>query len=440
MQPENPEQTPAPRGLQGLIAGWLRGSVVRDFLRVMFGHFAGRAGLALSMILIARWLPEAEYGKFIIGYGFMMFFANVWSGFYQGLIRQLSELTGAGEQGRAEGLFWAAFRFQTLVLTALLVGVLVFAQYVALGLYGNPELATAVRFGALAGFLAAWTQLFAIHYQTSLRFNRYALILNLRYAVITVGVVAAGVSPWFNLYVALGLIVVAGLAPAAIAMFDVRRLGRGIERVGLGGRITQIVTEQVLVIIYFLLIWLGLEIPMMLVSHIEGDLETVGTFGIAWRIFQISFMVLSAVYHVLIPRLSRDREFAYQRHVFKRWLTWTPVPAALFALVFWVTMPLVIPWLFAGKYDAAIPLVQIFGVLIGYNFVLNPLFMLLAQKDFGWLVGCGVWFFLANAVGGYFLISAFGFIGAGFSVAIAYQSNLIGVVRSWRNIQRRTAA
>jgi O-antigen/teichoic acid export membrane protein len=422
--------------LTRLTAKFRREGVARDFARVLTLNVAGRAGLGVAMLLVVKWLTKAQWAEFAVAYGFMMLFNNLWAGFYSGITRRLSELLGQGREGQVEGLFWKAFRIQAYALGVLTAAVLFGAESVAELLYGHAEFAEGLRFGALAGLAAALTRALTVYYQVRLRFGRYAVALNLRYVVLVVGVLVLGAGGWFELKTALGLLVLAGAVSTAWALADVRRLGEGRPREAVDTGALRIVVDEAPVIAYYLMMWAAFEIPMMLAGHVIGDVEAIGSFALAWRIFHISFMVLTAIHHVLLPRLARGDMPGYQGRVFGQWLRWMTGPAVAIGAVAWWLTPVAIPWLVGARYADAVVPIQLFGVLVAYNFIAYPLFMLLPQKDYRWLVGCGAFHVVAMLGAGWLGATHWGAVGLVGAVMLAYASYAIGMGRSYWNIRR----
>jgi O-antigen/teichoic acid export membrane protein len=413
-----------------------RSRIINDIARVFGLQAAGRGFLAVSMVMTVRWLPKEDFGVYAVAYAFMILSSNLWSGYYDGTTREMSELIGLGRKSEVDGVYWHSFRFQAAVLLALTVVLIAFATPIARIFYASENLNIAVIYGAAAGAMTSWTQSLAIYYQTHLQFHRFAILTNLRHAITTLGLVVFKTAGCCTLQTVLILLVISGAVPFFIGLYGVRRISKPEENAPAKNSPLSILKSRGPVILYFWFIWAGFQAPMMILSHLLKDLKALASFGLIWRIFNFSMLALATAYQVLLPRLSRDNLSVFQKRIFLLWLRWGLIPSALMIPVIWVLSPIFFPLVFGTNYNEAILPFQIMGIAIAINFAGSPLHMLIPQKDYSTLLCLGAFFFSAVVLFCYLLIPKYGVAGAVAALDIAFLSNVAAAVKSWINIKK----
>lgn len=382
-----------PRIFEGLRAYlFVSRAAIRDVAITLVPQVMTALSAFVTAILIARGLGPEGMGKYALIISFSTVVTGVADlGIGQTAIRFASRAAAAGDKERQLTVLRWAFRFRLFMVSIIALAAFLLAPVVASRVWHSPGLAPLVRLSLLMVLCSVVASVPLVYFQSEKRFavNAGVSVSQTLLALAGMAVVACGA--WWRLDIiimvnigaaAIGAVAFSLLVPRG-TFFD------GAETMGVlrggwrrfwsvprssapkGEPVEEVGGFACAMVLSSLLVMISMQADVWLMGYFL-DKEQVGVYNVATRFTQPLAMVLGAINTALWPRAAaattNDAVVAMMRTTFRLGFV-----AALFAAWYALCVPLVIPWLFGGRYEHSVLLGHLLCLRYSISFLICPL-------------------------------------------------------------------
>jgi O-antigen/teichoic acid export membrane protein len=392
-------------------------------------------GMATALFVI-RGLPINDYAAYTAFYSMLTLVPwLVGSGINMALVRFSAEQISRSNEKPIE-LYVISFIFQLILYLMLGMIMLLLSNKVSNILFGQKAFDSSLHYGLIAGVGYLISQAGRGVYNAEEKFGSYIKALWLRQSLVFLIIALLFLLKRLNFQHAAQVVSFVELAVAGIITFHIFQ-GVNITKIIKGFRkqssiIKEFISSTKWLIAYFFILTTFQRLDIFMLSHFSSEKE-LANYGVAFRYYSIALLALSSIHAVLLPRFSKldMQDLDKQRQFSYKWLkttVWLIVPIAV-ADIFGKSLFVLVNGM---QYEKAFHIFTVLSVGILISLMFSPLVnILLARKAFKFLFMVGSSAFFLNFAGNYFLIPAWGGLGA--ALVVIFTGSLINIA-SWIRI------
>ena len=373
--------------------------------KVFSADFANKVMTGLLGLVLIRYLQPAEFAYFALGLS-AAYLSNqiIGGGFNRIYILVIYELNVKSNR--------TAFLILQ-ILVALTINLLFLPMF---GL--PPKVILAALFLSL---VLCGVEFIKTIYQSELQFSKFSLVEFTRtflFASVTLALILTLSTP-VEAWMVLGAQAVTAAGVSVWPLLSlISRPGTKDWRHAIQLARSILAGRYILLFIYFCLIGLHSQTELVMLRYI-GGVETVASFGAAFRYYAILAVALNSLHTVLAPLIQEVKSQDEYSRLIREYRKWALMPIAV-VVVAMVAATWIIPLIDNGKYPASIAVFRVLACAAVISLLFSPfVHVLIRLERFGFLVKLvGVaWAFGIglNAV----LIPLYGPLGAAMSLFVS---------------------
>ena len=338
-------------------------------------------------------------------------------------------------------IYFASLIFQMILYVTVCIILFLFADMATSLLFGQKVFDSALRFGLIAGIGVLITNSGRGIFQAEEKFTHYIRTIWLRQILLFVIIFMLFLLKRLSYVNSVYAIIVVELLVAGIITFHIFRdininnVFKSLKEQS--GVVKEFIISTRWLIGYFFISSSFQKIDIFMISHFTSQ-EELANYGVAFRYYTLSLMVLNSIHAVLLPRFSKVdmRDLDKQRQFVTKWLKmtiWLIIPIAIIV----ITCKPVFLLINGLQYEGAFNIFIIFSIGIWLSLMFSPLVnILLARKAFKFLFILGTAAFVFNFLGNYFLIPVWAGLGAALITILSHALiNIASVLRIYYSIK-----
>ncbi len=409
--------------------------LVRNISKVYSGDMLTKIigiGTALFLIRGLSINDYAAYTAFFVILTLIPGFIN--NGINPALVRFSAEhISSTGK--RPYELYFISLIFQIILYSSFCILLIIIADRVALLLFGQKGFGPSLRYGLIAGLGLLVTQACRGIYQAEERFGHYIKTLWLRQILSFVIIFLLFLLKQMNFRSVAKSIIVVELSVGAIISFFIFK-DFNLKQFGvIFGKQLNFIKDFIYstgwLMAYFLTVTIFQRLAIFMLSHLSTETE-LANYGVASKYYSSISLLLASINAVLLPRLSKVdmQEPTRQRQFVFKWLKtmgWLIIPIAV-SDIFGKSLFI---WINGIQYERAFYIFVIFSIGIWLNLLFSPpVIILMARKEFKFLLMLALGALTLNFIGNYLLIPHWAGLAAAMMLIISNSLiNIIAVIK-----------
>lgn len=406
-------------------------ALARNITKVYGGDLLSKLfGIGIT-ILIIRGLPINDYAAYTAFLGIMVLVPElIGSGVRSALVIFSAEYISMKGRKPFE-IYIASLIFQISLYSIVCIFLFLFMDEATNLLFGQKTFDSAIRYGLIAGLGVLITNNGRGIFQAEEKFGNYIKTIWLRQILLFTIILTLFILKRINYVNSVQAIIVVELFVAGIITFHIFHdinVNKVIEFFKKqSGIVKEFIVSTRWLIGYFFVSSSFQKLDIFMLSHFSLQ-EELANYGVAFRYYTLSLMLLNSIHAVLLPRFSKVdmHDLAKQRQFATKWLKmtiWLIIPIAIIDIT---CKPLFMK-INGPQYEGAFSIFIIFSIGIWLSLMFSPLVnIFLTRKAFKFLFILGIGAFVLNFTGNYYLIPIWSGFGA--AVITVFSHALINII------------